>query len=404
MQKVTLKEVQAAHEVLQKILTPTPLIRNEWLSNHYHCDVYLKLETMQPVGSFKIRGATYSISQIEASERKKGVIAASAGNHAQGVAWGARHFKIDSLIVMPEIAPLTKIRNTQELGAKIHLEGDNYDESFLAAQRIAKETGRIYVHAFHDPAVIAGQGTVALEILAQCPDVDYVVSSIGGGGLLAGIGITLKALKPSVKLIGCQASNAASMVKSIEAHHVTQSEFKGTFADGISVKKANPDLYEILNEVVDEVFEADEEEIAMNVLQFMEKAKLVVEGSGAIVLGALERFQDQLKNKKVVLMVTGGNIDVNLVSRIIDRGLMRSGRRVHLKVFISDRPGSLSKLTSLIGSLKANILQATHDRSGKSLRLDETEVELVLETRGLEHTQEVVQALEVYCKKVTIFE
>jgi threonine dehydratase len=404
MEKVTLKQIQEAQKILSPILTPTPLIKNEWLSHLYRCEVYLKLETMQPIGSFKIRGATYKISQLSEEIRKKGVIAASAGNHAQGVAWGARHFHTNALIVMPETAPLMKVHNTHALGATIHLEGDNYDESFQAAQRIAKETGRTYVHAFHDPQVIAGQGTVALEILAQCPDVDFVVSSIGGGGLLSGMGLALKTLKPGIKMIGCQASNAASMVKSIAGHQVTQSEFKGTFADGIAVQKANPDMFEVLNSVVDEVFEADEEEIAMNVLRFMEKAKVVVEGSGAIVLGALDRFQDQMENKKVVLLVSGGNIDVNLLSRIIDRGLMRSGRKVHLKVTISDRPGSLSKLTSLIGSLKANILQATHDRSEMTMRLDETEVELMLETRGPDHTSEVIAALEKHCRKVIIFQ
>lgn len=403
MKKVTLADIQKAHQVLTPILTETPLIKNEWLSDLYRCEVYLKLETMQPIGSFKIRGATYKISQLTEAERKKGVIAASAGNHAQGVAWGARHFNTDALIVMPETAPLMKIQNTKALGAKVHLEGENYDESFQAAQRIAKETGRTYVHAFHDAAVIAGQGTVAIEVLEQCPDVDFIVSSIGGGGLLTGVGVAVKAMKPEVKLIGCQAQNAASMAKSLQAHHLEQADFKGTFADGISVKSANPEVFEQLNTLVDEVFESPEDEIAMNVLRFMEKAKLVVEGSGAIVLGALDRFQGQMKNKKVVLLVSGGNIDVNLVSRIIDSGLMRSGRRVHLKVMISDRPGSLSKLTSLIGSLKANILQATHDRSERSLKLDETEVELMLETRGPEHTDEVVAALEAHCRKVTIF-
>jgi len=403
MEKITLKHVQEAQTVLSPILTPTPMVKNEWLSNQYGCEVYFKLETLQPIGSFKIRGATYKISKLSDAERKKGVIAASAGNHAQGVAWGARHFGIDSLIVMPETAPLMKIHNTQMLGAKIHLEGNNYDESFQAAQRIVQETGRIYVHAFHDPDVISGQGTVALEILSQCPDVDYVVASIGGGGLLSGMGTALKALKPAIKLIGCQATNAASMVKSLKQHQLSQSEFKGTFADGIGVSKANPDLYAILDSIVDEAFDSDEEEIAMNVLRFMEAAKVVVEGSGAIVLGALDRYQKQLAGKKVVFLVSGGNIDVNLVSRIIDRGLMRSGRRVHLKVLISDRPGSLSRLTALIASLKANILQATHDRTEMSLKLDETDVELMLETRGPEHTKTVIAELEKFCQKVMIF-
>jgi threonine dehydratase len=215
MEKITIEKINQAAAVLSKILTPTPLIRNEWLSKNFGCEVFLKLETMQPIGSFKIRGATYKISQLSEADRKKGVIAASAGNHAQGVAWGARYFNANALIVMPETAPLMKIQNTRELGAEVHLEGDNYDESYQVAQRIVKESGRIYVHAFHDETVIAGQATTALEILSQCPDVDYVVSSIGGGGLTAGIGIVLKKLKPAVKLIGCQAQNASAMTKSI---------------------------------------------------------------------------------------------------------------------------------------------------------------------------------------------
>ena len=307
---------------------------------------------------------------------------------------------MSALIVMPETASIMKIQNTQMLGAEVHLEGETYDESFQAAQRITKETGRTYIHAFHDPLVVAGQGTVGLEIISQCPDVDYVVASIGGGGLIAGIGIAMKALKPGVKLIGCQAQNSSAMVKSLRAHQVVSSEFKGTFADGIAVKTANPEMYEILNSVVDYTFESDEDEIAMNVLRFMERTKLVVEGSAAITLSALDRYRDEIKGKKVVLVVCGGNIDVNLISRIIERGLTKLGRRIHLKVQISDRTGSLSKLTTLIGSLKANILQAMHDRNDTKLKLDETEVELLLETRGEEHSKEVIQALKEHCVRV----
>ena len=402
MEKITFEQVQEANALLSKILTPTPLIYNEWLSRSYGCEVYLKLESVQPIGSFKIRGATYKISKLTDAERKKGVIAASAGNHAQGVAWGAKYFHTSALIVMPETAPLTKITNTQALGATVHLEGESYDDSFQAAQRIMKETGRTYVHAFHDADVIAGQGTTALEILAQCPKADYVVTSIGGGGLLSGMGTVFRKLAPDLKLIGCQATHCSSMVESLKAHTLVQVPFQPTFADGIAVKTANPDLFKILGEVVDLVFESDDDEIAMNVLRLMEKAKIMVEGSGAIVLGALDRFQKELQGKKVVFVVSGGNIDVNLVSRIIEKGLIKSGRRVHVKVTISDRPGSLSKLTTLIGSSKANILQAMHDRSEQSVRLDETEVELMLETRGPEHTQEVISALREHCKKVQV--
>jgi len=402
MEEVTLGRIKKAAVCLEKILKPTPLIKNEWLSATYGCEVYLKLETMSPIGSFKIRGATNKIACLSESDRKKGLLAASAGNHAQGVAWGARHFKTSALIVMPEIAPLTKISNTQALGAQIHLEGETYEESFQAAKKIMAETGRIYVHAFHDPDVIAGQGTVGLEILSELPDVDYVVTSIGGGGLAAGVGLVLQELNPKTKLIACQAENAPAMARSISQHQLVTSTFQNTFADGIAVKTAHPDLFKILNEVVDRVYTSDEEEIAMNVLRFMEKAKVVVEGGGAIVLGALDRYQSEFQGKKVVLVVSGGNIDVNLIARIIDRGLIKSGRRLHLRVQINDRPGSLSQLTALIASLKVNVLQALHDRSEMTIRLDETEVELMLETRGPEHTQAVIQALEAHCKKVNV--
>ncbi|MBS1959734.1 MAG: threonine ammonia-lyase [Bdellovibrionales bacterium] len=404
MEPITFASIETAWKVLHPILPVTPLIRNEWLSKKYECDVYLKLEIAQPIGSFKIRGATHRISLLSEAEKKKGVIAASAGNHAQGVAWGARHFNTNALIVMPETAPLMKIQNTSALGATIHLEGENYDDSFQVALKIAKETGRTYIHAFHDPAVIAGQGTAGIEILQQLPDVDFVVGSMGGGGMLAGVGVAIKNSRPKAKVIGCQATNASSMVASLKKHKLTTTDFLGTFADGISVKAANPDLFKVLETVVDEVFSCEEEEIAMNVLQFMETAKIVVEGSGAVVLGALDRYVEQMHGKKVVLVVSGGNIDVNLVSRIIDRGLIRLGRRIHLKVQISDRPGSLSKLTSLIGALKANILQATHDRSDRAIKLDETEVELMLETRGPEHSAEVIDALEKHCKRVEMMD
>lgn len=402
MKPVTLADIQAARNVLAPILPATPLVRNEWLSRHYGCEVYLKLETFQPVGSFKIRGATYSISKLPDAARKIGVIAASAGNHAQGVAWGARHFNTSALIVMPESASLMKISNTQALGATVHLEGDSYDQSFQAAQRIMKETGRTYVHAFHDADVIAGQGTVGLEILDQLPDVDAVITSIGGGGLCSGMGTAIKALKPSTRIIACQADNVSAMAKSLTGGTLVESPNLGTLADGIAVQKANPDMFGILSQVVDQVYTADEEEIAMNVLRLMEKAKILSEGSAAITLGALDRYQDELAGKKVVLMICGGNIDVNLISRIIDRGLIRSGRRLHLRVQILDRPGSLSKLTALIAGLKANILQAIHDRSEMKIRLDETGVELMLETRGPEHSAEVVALLQKECRRVEV--
>jgi len=250
--------------------------------------------------------------------------------------------------------------------------------------------------------VIAGQGTLGLEILSQLPDVDVVVASIGGGGLCSGMGTAIKSIQPKVKIIACQALNSQAMTASLTKHALTQVQTSGTIADGIAVKQASPEMFQVLDGLVDQVFTSDEDEIAMNILRFMEKAKLVVEGSGAIVLGALDHFKDELQGKKVVLVISGGNIDVNLVARIIDRGLIRSGRRVHLTVQILDRPGSLAKLTSLIAGLGVNVLQATHDRSEMNLKLDETEVELMLETKGPNHSLEVIAALEKHCTKVNV--
>jgi threonine dehydratase len=394
MNSVTLKDIKKAQSVLEKILEPTPLVRNAWLSEAFGCDLFLKLETFQPVGSFKIRGATYKISQLTESEKKCGVIAASAGNHAQGVAWGSRHFGVNALIVMPKNAPIVKIQNTKMLGAQVRLEGDTYDEAYACARGIAQETGRVYIHAFEDPHVIAGQGTIGLELSSQSNHLDYVISSIGGGGLLAGIAIALKTLRPDTKLIGCQASGAASMVRSIEQGHAVSLDSVNTFADGIKVKNASEVMRKILAAHVDEFHLADDESMAAAILALAEKAKILSEGAGALPLAVLDGIREQIYGKKVALIIGGGNIDVNVLSRIVDRGLTRAGRRLRVNVLISDRPGSLAQLTQLLAEQGANIIQAIHDRNEPSVMIDQTEVELTLETRGPEHSLEVVEALK----------
>jgi threonine dehydratase len=386
-------DILEAKKTLSEFLPATPLLYSDWLSVEYGCKVYLKLETAQPIGSFKIRGASYRISKLLPSERELGVIAASAGNHSQGVAWAARRFGTKALIVMPETAPLTKMQNTQALGAEVHVEGQNYDESYTAAKRIAESTGMVYVHAFHSLEIIAGQATVATEILDQLPDVDAIVTSIGGGGLASGIGIVLEELRPSCQLIACQASATPAMVRSIEADTLVTPPTQVTFADGIQVKSAHPDMLNILKRVVTHTCEVDDEATAMGVLKLLEKAKVLAEGSGGIVIGALEKFREELRGKKVVLVVSGGNIDINLVSRIIDRGLTKSGRRLRVDVLISDRPGCLAKLTQRLADLRVNILQTIHDRDEPMVRIDQTEVHLTLETRGPEHAADVIRTL-----------
>ena len=391
---ITLAEVQEAKQELGKYLQPSPLLFNSWLSELFNCEIFLKLENMQPIGSFKIRGAAYKISKLTRDQKKRGVIAASAGNHAQGVAWGSRQLGVNSLIVMPEGAPIVKIQNTKALGAKVILQGSNYDECYQFAHDLAKKNGRVFVHAFVDEAVIAGQGTIGLEILEQLPDVEYVFGAVGGGGLMAGVASVLKELKPSVTLVGCQAAGASAMFDSIRDRKPIQLKSVETFADGIAVGRSSDLMRKILAAKVDAWAVVDEQAIAAAVLMLMEKAKIVTEGAGAVSLAAVESFRKKIRGKKTVLIVSGGNIDVNVLSRIIDLGLIRAGRRVRVNVILLDRPGSLAQLTDLIGKQGANVLQAIHDRSEPTAQMNQAEVALTLETRGPEHSAEVIEVLK----------
>lgn len=391
--EVSLADVRKAQTELSRYLHPTPLVYNAWLSEKLGCELYLKLENMQPIGSFKIRGATYRISQLTPAEKKRGVIAASAGNHAQGVAWGSKKYGVKALIVMPKGAPLVKVTNTRALGAETLLIGDNYDEAYAEAKKIADKTGKVFVHAFEDPSVIAGQGTVALELIDQLPDMDVVIGSMGGGGLMSGVSLVLGTLKPKVKIVGCQASGANPMVQALKKRRQVILKKVDTFADGIAVIKSSDQMRSILEKNVHELIQIDDETIAAAVLTLLEKANICVEGAAAIALSAAEKMKKKLKGKKVVLLISGGNIDVNLLSRIIDRGLILAGRRLRVNVILSDRPGSLARLTELIAREGANILQAIHDRSEPGTMIDQTDVFLTLETRGPEHSRVVVKAI-----------
>lgn len=391
--RVTLADIEQARGTLARLLEPTPLLPNRWLSEQLGCQLYLKLENMQPIGSFKIRGATYKISRLSASERKRGVIAASAGNHAQGVAWGSAQFRAKATIVMPVNAPLTKLQNTVALGALIVLEGDNYDEAHAVARAIARKSGAVFVHPYEDPDVIAGQGTIGLEIMEQLPGVDLVIGSLGGGGLMAGVATAIKEFKPKAVVVGAQASGARSLLESVRKKRVVSTGIADTFADGIKVLSASQTMVDLLGPLIDLTGHADDEAIAAAVLTLMEKAKVVAEGAAALPLAVLEQMRARIRGKKVVMIVSGGNIDVNVLSRIIDRGLIRAGRRVRVNVFITDRPGSLNRLTQLIAKQGANILQAIHDRDSPSAGINETGVEFTLETRGPEYSKDLIEAL-----------
>ncbi len=399
--KLKLEDIEKAQHILQEFLEPTPLLLNSWISEKLNCKVYLKLENMQPIGSFKIRGATNKIASLSAAERKKGIVAASAGNHAQGVAWGAKKFKTKATIVMPENASLTKIQNTKALGAEIVLSGENYEQAYTVAMDLVKKTKAVFVHAYEDPYVIAGQGTAGLEILKQLPDVDVVIGSIGGGGLMCGVGTAVKSIRPQTKIIGSQAHGANCVIQSFRNKKIISTKTADTFADGIKTISTSPAMFNILNSLLDEAYDAEDELIAASVLMLLEKAKVVAEGAGALPLAILSKHKNHFRGKKVVLLISGGNIDVNLVSRIIDRGLIQNGRRVRLNVFIPDKPGSLSQLTSIIANNGGNVLQVIHDRDSPGVGIHETNVELTLETKGHQHSKQIVQALKHHVLKLT---
>lgn len=396
--------IKEAHLLIKKHLDPTPLVFNRWLSEKYGCEVWLKLENMQPIGSFKIRGATNKISSLTKAEKQKGVLAVSAGNHAQGVAWAAKVFSTKATIIMPANAPMTKVEATRALGANVILYGNNVEDAFKYANDLVKKTGMIFVHPFEDEKVIAGQATCALEILENQKSFDYIIASIGGGGFIAGIAYALKLHGHKAKVIGAQARGANAMVESLRKKKVIQNETSETFADGIRVRKASPEMYNILKDVVHEVHDISDEQIAFAVLELVEKARVVAEGAGALPLAVLHHLHQKnkasLKNKKVVLVISGGNIDVNLLGHIIDRGLSVSGRHLRLNIFVSDKPGTLNLLTAVIADYGGNILQVIHDHEHPKAALNEAVIELTLETKGEEHSQEIMKALTKHFPKM----
>lgn len=396
--KLAFTEFKKAYQVLSQVIDPTPLIYNEWLSKQYGCQIYLKLENMLPIGSFKMRGATYKISTLTAAEKKQGVLAVSAGNHAQGVAWAAEKFNVKATIIMPEGSPLTKIRNTEALGATVVLKGNSIEECFTYAQEMMNKKKMVFVHPYQDPKVIAGQGSVAFEILEQMKDADYLFSSIGGGGLVSGIGQVLKGSKSKIKVIAGQASGCSAMVDSLHAGRVVTINKAETFADGIRVKNASKEMLDSLKSVVDSSYTVDDEKMAWAILQLMEKARIIAEGAGALPLALFDQLYKKepkkFKNKKIILVICGGNIDVNLLERIIDRGLIESHRKVGISVPISDRPGMLHHLTGIIKDVGANILEVVHDRHFQDAGITGTNVYFTLETKGKEHLQQLLTEMK----------
>jgi len=395
---LTLEHFESAYRTLRKIIPPTPLVYNEWLSQKYKCEVYLKLENTLPIGSFKMRGASYKISKIKGADKKRGVLAVSAGNHAQGVAWAAQKFKLKATIVMPITAPLTKIKNSETLGAKVVLQGTSLEDSFEYAQKMLKKEKMIFVHPYYDPDVIAGQGSVAFELLEQIPEMDYLFSSIGGGGLVSGMGQVLKLKKSKVKIIAGQATGCSAMVDSLQRGKPKSISEAETFADGIKVKNVVPEMFDLLKDCVHSTHAVSDEKIAWGVLQLLEKAKTLAEGAGALPLALFDQLYQKdpkkFKGKKIVLVICGGNIDVNLLERIIDRGLIESHRKVRIAVPIADRPGVLHELTRIIKNVGANVLHVVHDRDSLKTGVSGTNVYFTLETKGEEHLKLLIEELK----------
>ncbi|GAB7389063.1 threonine ammonia-lyase [Bacillaceae bacterium] len=390
---VTLEQVKQAAERVKEVAHETPLDFSTTFSELANHPVYLKLENLQKTGSFKVRGAYNKIVALGAREREKGVIAASAGNHAQGVAFSSARAGIASTIVMPEGATIAKITATKNYGAKVILHGETFDEALAYAHQLQRETQGTFIHAFDDPLIIAGQGTVGLEILAQLPDVEAIVCPIGGGGLISGIAIAVKESKPSVKLYGVQAAACPGMVASLANQAPVKVRSSGTLADGIAVKQPGKLTFAITQKYLDDVITVEDIEIARTMLYLLERSKLLVEGSGAASLAALLYRKLPLAGKKTVALISGGNVDVNLVSRIIERGLVESGRYVTIRTTVPDKPGYLNRLLTIIAELRANVISIVHHRISSRIMPGQTEIELSLETQDHAHIEKIERRL-----------
>lgn len=376
---LTLDRIYHAAFTLKDIVRKTDLILAPALSRKNQ--VYLKTENLQMTGSFKVRGACYKISQLSQEEKERGIIACSAGNHAQGVALAASKNHIPSLICMPDGAPISKVEATKSYGAEVCLVKDTYDDAYNKAVELQKEKGYTFIHPFDDEDVIAGQGTIGLEILDQLDDVDAVVVPVGGGGLISGVAAAIKQLKPECKVYGVQALGAPSMYESVRAHEKIALESVNTFADGIAVKIPGDHTYELVNQYVDEMLTVTEDEIAAAILTLMEKQKLVAEGAGAVSVAAVMFDKIPLEGKKVVCIVSGGNIDVNILNRVITRGLIMSGRRNTLTIALMDKPGQLVGVSEIISRCGGNVVAVHHDNSDPNMDINSCFLKIVMETR-----------------------
>ncbi len=392
---ISLDIIKEASKRISGVAVKTPFNHAPFLSELSGVNVFLKKENLQITGAFKIRGAYNKIASLSEDERKKGVVAASAGNHAQGVALSASKFGIKATIVMPESTPLTKIDGVKHYGADVILAGVNYDEAYSYAVEYAQKNDRTFVHPFEDEAVMAGQGTIALEILDECERLDAIVVPVGGGGLISGIASAIKQTDPNIKVIGVSAKGAPALKNSYDLKKAVDSTNVRTIADGIAVRDTSEITLKHILESVDEFITVDDEEIASAMLFLLEKQKLVVEGAGAVGVAALLHNKlESLKGKNTAIVLSGGNVDVTLLSVIIEKGLLKSGRKMKVTVTLVDKPGSLMRFTEILKELNANIVHIAYDRTSISLDYGDANVTVHMETKGHKHQEEIRQRLK----------
>lgn len=391
MSELNIQEVYRASFVLKSIIRETPLVSAP--SIRQDCEVFIKPENLQVTGSFKVRGASYMISQLSDEEKKRGVIACSAGNHAQGVALAAKKAGINSVICLPEGAPISKVEATRSYGAEIQLVPGVYDDAYARALELKEERGMTFVHPFNDPMVIAGQGTIALEILTEMADVDAIIVPVGGGGLISGIAYTAKQLNPNIKVYGVQGAGAPSMKQSIEHGAIEELYSVSTIADGIAVKAPGTLTFDLCQKYVDKIVTVTDDEVCAAILHLIEKHKMIAEGAGAVSVAAAMFGNLPIKGKKVVCVVSGGNVDVTMLNRIINRGLQKGGRLCTLSLEIDDRPGQLVKVSSLVAKLGANVVGVLHERTNSYINVNSCVLRISMETRNQEHINEIIKQL-----------
>ncbi|WP_035957755.1 threonine ammonia-lyase [Bryobacter aggregatus] len=390
---VTLPDIEAAHQRIRPTIHVTPCEFSETFTALSGNPVYFKLENLHMTGSFKERGALNKLLLMSPEERAKGVICASAGNHAQGVAYHATRLGVRAIIYMPEHAPITKVNATARFGGEVVLYGKSFDEALAEAKRRGIADGLTFIHAFDDPAVIAGQGTIGLEILGQNPFVEAILVPVGGGGLIGGVACAIKETNPKIKIVGVQTSRIPSMLAAVAHHATVELPAATSIADGIAVRRAGEQTLPLVEKYVDDLVTVEEEEIASAILYLLEREKTVAEGAGATAVAALLHNKTNLKGKKTVALVCGGNIDPLFLSHIIERGMVKDGRLVKLRVMVPDRPGALHSLTGVLADMRVNVVTIQHDRAYHGVALGHTAVEATIETRGSDHLDALFTAL-----------